>query len=319
MGKFTVIPMDTFKGLQMDAGVLLKTFNPAKPAPPKDKDIICATTGGFNVSMVPTYSDLGEDVDNCPVNMKELKHLDSWEPKIGFTSLGTSMDSIKLALGAADIDPVTGAIKPRRDLSQDDFADVWWVGDRADGGLVAAHMLNALSTAGFALQTGKNSKGQVTFELTGHVSLNKQDVMPLEFYSLDAEPFKYVTVAPEDGDVDMFGTLVKDMQKDDVVVGNGEITGTLKYLSSGALVDQWGAGNFIALRFADIDPKATSVKVGLDPSQGSGLVEIINDPDKNGAFKITDKATQKFVVVTSDGTDSVTQEFDLSGLTTEIA
>ena len=32
MKRFTVIPQDTFEGLQLDAGVLLKTFNPAAPA-----------------------------------------------------------------------------------------------------------------------------------------------------------------------------------------------------------------------------------------------------------------------------------------------
>ncbi len=63
MGMYTVIPQDTFDALQLDAGVLLKTFTPANPAAPADADIICATTGGINISCVPTYSDLGEDVD----------------------------------------------------------------------------------------------------------------------------------------------------------------------------------------------------------------------------------------------------------------
>ena len=96
--KFTVIPQDTFEGMQLDAGVLLKKFDPAKPAKPADEDIICATTGGINVTCVPTFSDLGEDVDNCPANMKELKHLDSWECKMSFTSLGTSAENIRLSL-----------------------------------------------------------------------------------------------------------------------------------------------------------------------------------------------------------------------------
>lgn len=91
----------------------------------------------------------------------------------------------------------------------------------------------------------------------------------------------------------------------------------MKYLAEGQLVTDWGAGNFLALAFTDIDPKATSVKVGLDPSQGSGLVEIINDPDKMGVFKITNKDTQVFKVVFSDGTTTKTQTFDLSGLTVE--
>ena len=133
MGAFTVIPQDTFEQIQLDAGVLLTTFDPSGPAV-ADNAIVCPTTGGINVSCVPTYSDLGEDVDNCPVNMKELKHLDSWACTMSTTSLGTSPESIKLALGAAD---VTGnTIIPRRDLKQTDFKDLWWVGDRADGGFV---------------------------------------------------------------------------------------------------------------------------------------------------------------------------------------
>ncbi len=181
MGKFTVIPQDTFEGMQLDAGVLLNKFTPDSPTEPADEDIICATTGGINISCVPTYSDMGEDVDNCPNNMMELKHLDGWECKVSFTSIGTSPESIKLALGAADV--AGDKITPRRDLKQTDFADLWWVGDRADGGMVAAHIKNALSTGGFTLQTTKNGKGQVSVELTGHVSIDAQDTMPMEFYS----------------------------------------------------------------------------------------------------------------------------------------
>lgn len=182
---YTVIPQDTFNALQMDAGVLLKTFDPTKPGTPDDKDIITATTGGLQINCQPTYSDLGEDVDNCPENMKELKHLDSWECTFGFTALGTSKESIQLELGAADIDPTTGAITPRRTLKQTDFEDLWWVGDRADGGVVAVKLINALSTDGFSLQTTKNGKGQISCTLTGHVSINDQDTMPMVIYSID--------------------------------------------------------------------------------------------------------------------------------------
>ena len=57
------------------------------------------------------------------------------------------------------------------------------MGDRADGGMVAIRLINALSTGGFSLQTTKNGKGQVSMELTGHVSIKNQDTMPMEFYS----------------------------------------------------------------------------------------------------------------------------------------
>lgn len=182
-GKFTIIPQDTFDALQTDAGVLLKTFNPAQAAAPQDGDIICATTGGINATCTPTFSDMGEDVDNCPNNTKELKHLDGWDCKLSFTGLSASADSIKLALGCADI--TTTKITPRATLKQTDFSDLWWVGDKAGGGLVAVKLMNALSTGGFSLQTTKNAKGQSTFELTGHVSIDAQTVVPMEFYSTE--------------------------------------------------------------------------------------------------------------------------------------
>ncbi len=186
MSKFTVIPQDTFESLQLNAGVLLKNFDPSAVAAPADADIICATTGGINASCTPTYSDMGEDVDNCPSNLKELKHLDGWECKMSFTSLGTSPAGIKLSLGAADIDTTnTSKIVPRRSLKQTDFSDIWWVGDRADGGVVAIQLKNALSTDGFTIQTSKNGKGQISVGLTGHVSIDAQDTMPMVFYSID--------------------------------------------------------------------------------------------------------------------------------------
>lgn len=185
MPRFTVIPEATFNELQVNAGVLLKRFNPASPDAPADEDIITATTGGITASCVATYSDYGEDVDNCPPNMMELKHLDGWGCTLSTTALGTSAELIKLELGAADIDG--DAIIPRRDLKQSDFTDVWFVGDRSDGGMVAIQLKNALSTGGFSLRTTKNGKGNIDLTLTGHVSINAQDVVPMVFYSADPD------------------------------------------------------------------------------------------------------------------------------------
>lgn len=203
MGKFTKIPQNTFDNLQTDAGVLLKAFDPSNPTEPADANIITATTGGINVVCQAEYSDYGEDVDNVPNNMKELKHLDGWTCTLSTTALGTSPELIKLQLGAADINGAT-KIVPRRDLEQTDFADLWWVGDKADGGLLAVRIINALSTGGFNLQTTKNGKGQLSIELTGHVSINNQDTVPMEFYSLSGESsgtsYTYTAVTPGSGD-----------------------------------------------------------------------------------------------------------------------
>lgn len=181
MGRFTKISEDAFPQIQADAGVLLKKFDPENPKEPDNADIITATTGGISVSCTPTYSDWGEDIDNVPNNMKEFKHLDGWECTISFTALGTGVDTVRLIFGAAD---VTGnKVTPRRDVKQTDFTDLWWVGDRTDGGFVAVCLKNALSTGGFSLQSTKNGKGQVTVTLTGHVSISDQYTMPIDYYS----------------------------------------------------------------------------------------------------------------------------------------
>ncbi len=105
--------------------------------------------------------------------------------------------------------------------------------------------------------------------------------------------------------------------QEDLEVGTDKITGTLKYIDSGALARDWGAGYFMALKFDDFDENATSVKVGLQPSAGSGLVEILTDPDKNGVFKVSDKNRQKFCVLSTAEGHRTMQTFDLSKLVLE--
>lgn len=201
-GRFTRIPSDTFAQIQTDAGILLYKFNPEEPDAVKDEDIICPTTGGITAACVPSFTDLGEDVDNCPVNLWELKKLTGWECTMSFTSLGTSPKSIRLALGAADLDNEEKPTKitPRATLDHDkDASDVWWVGDRADGGMVAICLKRALSTSGFSLQTTKSGKGNTSVTLTGHVSVETQDEVPMEFYSMGpngAEPLSAVNGKP---------------------------------------------------------------------------------------------------------------------------
>ena len=97
--------------------------------------------------------------------------------------LKLSPAGIKLGLGSADV--ASDKITPRRTLKQSDFSDIWWVGDKSNGGMVAVRLMNALSTSGLSIQTTKNGKGQVSVTLTGHVSMDDQDTMPMEFYSND--------------------------------------------------------------------------------------------------------------------------------------
>ena len=179
--KFTKIPQSTFDELQLNAGILVKDFD-VSTGTFADSDMISATTGGVTVSVKNSYTDLGDDIDNCPKNTMELKRIDDTEVSISTTALNISEDLLMLMLGAADKDNVTGAIKPRRDLKTTDFSTVWWIGDLANGGYVAVKISNALSTEGFEIKSSDKGKGNIAITLTGHTSISAQDVIPAEFY-----------------------------------------------------------------------------------------------------------------------------------------
>ena len=183
--KYTKIPETTFKNLQLNAGVLLSAFNP-ESATVSDESIIGATTGGVNFTATPTFSDYGEDIDNCPKNMKELKKLDSWDITMSGTYVTVDVNAVKTLVGAADVSG--NKITPRNDLKLTDFTDVWWVGDYSDqngetnGGFVAIHMMNALSTGGFAIKSSDNGKGNFAFTYTAHYSIDAQNTVPFEVF-----------------------------------------------------------------------------------------------------------------------------------------
>ena len=183
--KYTKIPETTFKNIQLNAGVLLSAFNP-ESATVANESIIGATTGGVNFTATPTFSDYGEDIDNCPKNMKELKKLDAWEISMSGTYITVDANAVKTLVGAADVSG--NKITPRNDLKLTDFTDVWWVGDYSDqngetnGGFVAIHMMNTLSTGGFAIKSSDNGKGNFAFTYTAHYSMDAQDTVPFEVY-----------------------------------------------------------------------------------------------------------------------------------------
>ena len=186
--KFTRIPETTFQKLQLNAGIMLTDFDPANGTVAENA-LMGATTGGVSFSAVPSFSDFGENIDNVPANVKELKKIDGWEVTMSGSFVTVDVNSAKLLIGAGDIDNGNqGKIVPRNELKDSDFTDIWWVGDYSDqngdsnGGFVAIHMLNGLNTGGFSVQSTNNGKGEFAFEFTGHYSLEDQSKVPFEVY-----------------------------------------------------------------------------------------------------------------------------------------
>lgn len=192
--RYTQIPVDTFENIQLNAGILVDSFTPDSG---EIGNLLGATTGGVSFADAVEYLDFGEDIDNCPKNMKELKKLDSHTVTLSGTFVTMSPATAKLLAGAADADSDNAAhIIPRNDLATTDFKELWWVGDYSDkntganAGYMAIRMINALSTGGFAIQTTDKAKGNFAFEFTGHYSMDDQEKVPYEIYvkGNDVEP-----------------------------------------------------------------------------------------------------------------------------------
>lgn len=184
--KFTQIPNDTFSKLQMNAGILVKTFTPATGV---IGDLLGATTGGVQFQDNVSYQDFGDDIDNCPKNMLELKKIESREVTMSGTFVTVSTATAKMLAGAADIDGTdTTKIVLRDTLETTDFEDLWWIGDYSDvntgdnAGYLAIHLLKALNTGGFQIQSTDKGKGQFAFNFMGHYSISAQDTVPYEIY-----------------------------------------------------------------------------------------------------------------------------------------
>lgn len=191
--KYTQIPTNTFKELQLNAGILAEQFDVVTGTV---TNIIGATSGGVNFNSAPTFSDWGDDIDNCPKNTMELKKLDSYEITMSGNFVTVNVSSAKNLVAAADTSTVAQStvskITPRNDLATTDFKDLWWIGDYSDqntdsgqnasAGFIAIHMMNTLSTGGFQIQTSDRAKGQFAFTYTAHYSMESQDTVPFELY-----------------------------------------------------------------------------------------------------------------------------------------
>jgi len=184
--KYTQMPTDVFKNIQMNAGVLVKSFTPSTQT---IGGILGATSGGVSFTATPTYTDFGDDIDNCPKNMKELKKLESWEAKMSGSFVSVTASLAKTLVGAGVIDSSDSThIVPQSDIASTDFEDIWWVGDYSDvnsgdnAGFCAIHMKNSLSTGGFQIQSTDKAKGKFNFEFTAHYAMSSPSTVPFEIF-----------------------------------------------------------------------------------------------------------------------------------------
>ena len=251
--KYTQIPTTAFEEIQLNAGILVTSFTPATGVV---SGLIGATSGGVQFKDSVAFLDFGDDIDNCPKNMKELKKLDTHEVKMSGTFVTVTASTAKMLAGAADVDSDNANhVVPRNDLAMSDFSDIWWVGDYSDkntgnsAGYIAIHMLNALNTGGFQIQTTDKEKGKFAFEFTGHYSMSAQDTVPYEIYvkkgTATTEPMIYLDKHTMTLVKNTTGTLTATVVPSDATITwSSAATGTAS-VSDGTVTAGSSAGNTI--------------------------------------------------------------------------
>ena len=213
---------------------------------------------------------------------------------------------LKNFLGA-DLVIVTSAIKPGKVIATPmENIDLYYI-NPADGDFKALGLDyttdGVTNLIGFHANGNYNTAVGESFALSGmKLWAEYLDGIAIEY--INDATIADVTVAPKAAADTIFEHTVSDLQTDVAISGN-VITGTLKYVTTGALPAYWGPGYFLALDFGEYQ----GVKVGLVPSQGSGMGAL--DSDKDAAFVIKDNS-QKVMVQKTVGNEVHTQVYELA-------
>lgn len=194
--KYTKLPTDFSKKIQINAGILMSSFTPSTATV---SGIIGATSGGLNFKATPIYKDLGADIDNCPKNSKEMLRVDGYEITCSGTFSSVDENTALRLSGPARVTKETGSnlakVEPLNNIIvSSHFHDMWLVCDYSDinedttgsaaksAGFIAIHMINTLSTGGFQMQTVDKEKGKFSFEFKAYSSIQNPDDVPCEIY-----------------------------------------------------------------------------------------------------------------------------------------
>ena len=169
----------------------------------------------------------------------------------------------KSLVAAGDIDEQDAThIVPRLDLKDTDFEDIWWIGDYSDvndgddAGYIAIHMMNALNTGGFQIQSTDKAKGTFPFTYTAHFSMSDPTTVPFEIYVKEGgEPTPFVLLNKHSATVakDETLTLIASKIPADAVVTWDSDDDNTATVTSGGVVEGIAAGSTIISATITVD------------------------------------------------------------------
>ena len=194
----TAARKDTFKSLQLNAGVMLINFdvsgyNDAESlktalaaAIADGSNLLGATRGGGTHTMSRDMRQV--DVDGVRGRFVGQNIVDGGDVYISTTLLEQTPEHLKAVLGNADINddhPNHITVKVRLAIDDTDYiSNVIWIGDTSEG-FMAIELYNGLNTADFTFTWADKNEGTVSAEFHGHVDdMEDTEYLPVVYHFL---------------------------------------------------------------------------------------------------------------------------------------
>jgi hypothetical protein len=184
--KSSGITAETPKTVMLGAGTIHKGLKFSGDAWNFEESLICATSGGSKLSIVPEFYDV--PVDGATVKVKGLTVKVSETATLEINPIELKPEILKMAVigDEAASDTATGysEIKSRAIINEGDYVtDLGYVGKTVEGKPIIIVFDNALCTSGLELE-GKNKEAAVpkfTFECFADLS-PEADTLPWHIY-----------------------------------------------------------------------------------------------------------------------------------------
>lgn len=180
---FSGITEDTTKHIQLDAGAFFKNFDVGTDTYATAKaagKCLGATQGGGTATIKATYRQIS--VDGAVGRVKGLANISTWEISLAATLLETTVDTLKLALGAAkttagsaegDVPAGYTKIEGKTGIDDEDYIDnITWVGSvSGTGEPIIIQVFNALNEDGLSYAVADQSEGKIGVTFYGYNNL----------------------------------------------------------------------------------------------------------------------------------------------------
>lgn len=197
-GHTSAIREDTFKNLQLNAGIIIKNFdysgatNAANlKAAINDVILVTGSTAGTLIgatrgggSFTVTRDIRQPEVDGRRYGFKGDSYVDSTEAQLSTTIIEMTPENLVDALCSATSTTVgkVTTIKLASTIDTDDYlTNICWIGDISDGRYVLICLKNALNQADFTLTWTDKGEGELPVEFHAkQATVNDFDYAPFE-------------------------------------------------------------------------------------------------------------------------------------------